>query len=252
MTEQMKQRAYLLGELSEEDRVELEQDYLADDVAFERLLAVEDELAYDYLEGRLSPDQKRTFENTIAATERGRGNLEFARELLAALNLSQSARRPSRSYWAVGLAAAAALAILPVWLAFQVAGLTRQLEKAQAPAQIGSKAVEPVEVAFLLTPGQSRGADGPPTLELSAQAAALRFELVPPAGSAGGDLVAVARTSEGNQIWSQSVMLAGRTWIVRIPASVFASGTYELALRRLTAGEQSPELAVYRFNLKHN
>ena len=39
---------YLLGNLSEEDRLQVEGKFLSDDRSYERILALEDELFYDY------------------------------------------------------------------------------------------------------------------------------------------------------------------------------------------------------------
>jgi hypothetical protein len=85
--------AYLLGELSAEEESTLELEYLCDDEVFERLVVVEDELAYDYVDGRLSVARRFLFERIIAATERGRRNVEFARYLLSALYLAKQLSR---------------------------------------------------------------------------------------------------------------------------------------------------------------
>src|SRR5215831_10631454 len=53
--------AYLLGELQPQEELILEQDYFSSDDRYEQLLAIEDELAYDYVEGRLSPARLRHF-----------------------------------------------------------------------------------------------------------------------------------------------------------------------------------------------
>jgi len=251
MEERERLVAYLLGELPEEEQHRLEREYLADDDAYEQLLVVEDELAYDYLEGRLSGDRRSRFESAIGATERGKNNLEFARSVLIALRASRApAERPQR-YWAAALAAALALAILPVWLAFRVASLTGQLERLQA--ENGRPAVQspvPTELRFLLTPGLARSEGGPPRLELSAQADLIRFELVTPPGAPSGDYVVTIQAAAGGaQVWSQSAALSGRTLAVTAPAKLFAAGEYGVAVRRLTAGEQSPDLATYSFRL---
>jgi anti-sigma factor RsiW len=95
--------AYLLGELSQEQQIALERDYFAGDDVYDQLLAVEDELAYDYLQGRLSPERRARFENTIGRTERGRKNLEFAQALLDTLKATHPQRHHAR-YWAMGIA----------------------------------------------------------------------------------------------------------------------------------------------------
>src|SRR5690349_9656443 len=118
--------AYLLGELPDEEQVRVEQNYLADDTAYEQLQVLEDELAYDYLEGRLSSARSQRFESTIGATERGVRNLEFARLLLDGLRASRASAAWLGRYWAGAIAAAVAVVVLPAWLAVRVASLTSQ------------------------------------------------------------------------------------------------------------------------------
>jgi hypothetical protein len=250
---------YLLGELPDEEQLRLEREYLVNDTAYEQLLVVEDELAYDYLEGRLSPGRRLRFEQTIGATERGRKNLEFARALLDTLRASRTTAAGPARYWAAGIAAALALAVLPVWLAFHVAGLTAQLEKLRAETAASRARLEselsarnipaPVEVAFLLTPGRARSGDGTAELELSLQAETVRFELLLPPGAGPGDYVITIHSASGRQVWSRSATVSGRSLIVPVPAKLFSGGDYQIAARRLTAGEQAPDLATYSFRL---
>jgi hypothetical protein len=255
--------AYLLGELPEEDQLRLEREYFIDDAAYEQLVALEDELAYDYLEGRLSPQRRLRFETTIGATGRGRKNLEFARSLLDVLKTSRKVTAMPARYWAAGIAAALALAVLPAWLAFRVAGLTTQLEKlrgesttwqARLERELAARSVPPpapapVEATFLLAPGLARSEGGPERLQLSAQADTIRFELVLPPGASSGDLVITIRAAAGGEIWSRSSAVPGHTAIATVPARLFAAGEYTIAVRRLAAGEQPPDLATYSFRL---
>jgi anti-sigma factor RsiW len=254
--------AYLLGELPPEEEISLEQEYFVDDAAYERVLMVEDELAYEFVEGRLSPERRLRFEKTVGASDRGRQNVAFAEALLVALRASQqSAARPFR-YWAIAAAAVLILSAASVWLAFRVAGLNTQLaqlrtENAASQAKLETQlsaarsipAPAPIETAFLLTPGLSRSADGPPRLELSTQAGIVRFELVAPPGASGGDYVIVIRTASGGQVWSQTAPLSGRTWTLQAAAKLFSTGSYEIAARRLTSGEQAPDLTTYSFRM---
>ena len=53
---------YLLGELSEDEKLQLEEQFFTYDDAFEQLMALEDELRYDYAHGGLTPQQRRQFE----------------------------------------------------------------------------------------------------------------------------------------------------------------------------------------------
>jgi anti-sigma factor RsiW len=258
--------AYLLGELPAEEELALERDYFVDDAAYERLLVVEDELAFDFAEGRLSPERRARFEKTIGAGERGRENVQFAQSLLAALRASERATALSARYWWIAAAAALILLAASAWLAFRVSALNTQLAQVRAESAASQARLESqlaatrnvpppaaIEVAFLLTPGLSRSGDGPARLEVSPEVSTLRFELVPPPGAASetkrGDFAIVIRSASGGQVWSHGASLSGRTWIAQAPAKLFTTGAYEIALRQLTSGEQAPDLATYPFRL---
>src|SRR5262245_5951443 len=58
---------YLLGDLCEEQRLEVEGKFLGDDQHFERLLALENELFYDYALGKMSPGAREQFEKRFLA-----------------------------------------------------------------------------------------------------------------------------------------------------------------------------------------
>lgn len=53
---------YLLGELPEDERLRLEEDYLADSELFARVLAVEEDLIDAYARGELSESARKQFE----------------------------------------------------------------------------------------------------------------------------------------------------------------------------------------------
>lgn len=65
--------------MSEEDQAWFEECYFADDVLFERLLSVEDELINGYVKGELNDIDRKRFEQHYAAysllPEKGRGDL---------------------------------------------------------------------------------------------------------------------------------------------------------------------------------
>ena len=62
---------YLLGELSDEERYQLEAVYVANHELHDELIAVEDELIYTYVGGRLSPSQSVSFERFFCKHRRG-------------------------------------------------------------------------------------------------------------------------------------------------------------------------------------
>jgi hypothetical protein len=259
--------AYLLGELSEEEQFRLESEYFTNSEKYEQLLAIEDELTYDYLQGRLSPGQRRHFDQTIGATERGQSNLQFAGSLLQVLRaddalLRSSSRQRSILQWAPAIAAAVALIALPLWMAVRLARMDADVEKIRADAAASqarlqqdlaaaksARKAEPLSVSFLLAPGMSRSEGGPPRLELSAAAEVIRFELILPPDTRPGDYVVTISNVNGGQVWSHSVAASGRSIVQIAPAGLFPSGDYEVGVRRMTAGEQLPDLANYSFRL---
>lgn len=69
---------YLLGDVSDEERVRLEESYFADDSLFEQLLASEDELIDDYVRGELLEPQRKLFESHFLNSLERRRKLAFA------------------------------------------------------------------------------------------------------------------------------------------------------------------------------
>lgn len=119
---------YLLGELSEAERAELEDLYLVDQDFFDRLLAAEDDLIDDYVQGRLSKKESRLFEENFLTSPERRDRVRAARALSRFVEANQVARAkaslPARmlSYFKVGstamrFAVSAAMLVLVVGVA---------------------------------------------------------------------------------------------------------------------------------------
>ena len=77
---------YLLGELSESERADLERRYFADNAFFERLSQCESDLMDDYARGRLSPETRERFEKAYLADPERRARLRFSEALVAKLD----------------------------------------------------------------------------------------------------------------------------------------------------------------------
>ena len=69
---------YLLGDVSDEERVQLEERYFVDDGVFEQLSALEDELIDDYIRGELAESQRKQFELHFLTSVERRQKLAFA------------------------------------------------------------------------------------------------------------------------------------------------------------------------------
>ena len=71
-------RRFLLGQLDESDRQEIERACLdPDDTAFSSVAAAEDELRTDYAQGLLSADDRARFAERYLATDDGRARQSF-------------------------------------------------------------------------------------------------------------------------------------------------------------------------------
>ena len=70
---------YLLGTLSEDDRVRLEERYFSDDSLFEEIEIAEEELIDKYVRGELSTSDADRFAATVAGSSRIAERVDFAR-----------------------------------------------------------------------------------------------------------------------------------------------------------------------------
>ena len=73
---------YLLGDISEAEREQIEKRLLADDEFFEQISQLETELADKYAEGELSERQREQFEQHFLISEEGREQVAIARLLM--------------------------------------------------------------------------------------------------------------------------------------------------------------------------
>lgn len=81
---------YLLGELSEQECLEIEQRCLDDDQTFEQLEAIEAELTDDYVRGMLGGRRRKQFEKRILNAPGGPGSRQLANLDLAKLITGQA------------------------------------------------------------------------------------------------------------------------------------------------------------------
>jgi hypothetical protein len=81
--ESTRARRYLLGDASDEECAVLEQEYLSDDEAVDRIAAAEDDLIEDYLANQLSPTERDRFERSYLASPHHKVRVETIRRLMA-------------------------------------------------------------------------------------------------------------------------------------------------------------------------
>lgn len=90
-------KAYLLGELLEEERHEFEKRMMTDEDIYNQVLIAEDELVEEYALGRLSGKEKESFEASFLATEEGREQVSLTNNLIKyASTRSAESPQPAR------------------------------------------------------------------------------------------------------------------------------------------------------------
>ena len=77
---------YLLGDLSDEERQNIEKRFFKDDSYFEEMLALEDELMYDYKQGNLTRRDEELFETRFLRTHQDKLKADFAHAFLKTIN----------------------------------------------------------------------------------------------------------------------------------------------------------------------
>jgi hypothetical protein len=75
-------RRFLLGEMSADERDAFEENFVMDDVSFEQIRVVEDELIESHVRGTLPSGEKEKFERSFLTTERRRNRVAFTRTML--------------------------------------------------------------------------------------------------------------------------------------------------------------------------
>ena len=277
---------YLLGQLSEQEQTELERLYLTDDVLFEQLLAIEDELRDTYARGELSSADRQAFEQRLLTLPRQKEKQKFARMLRQHLMPEGATAGPVAqpvAKWKSLLrileakrrfifipAVSAVLVVLVVgswWLvrrsmqtslsgpdaASRARGLPSQEPKPQPQAPTHAPEPEANTVAFVLTPGLTRGgAQESSLLVIPAGVSQVRLE-----ARVEGDYTsyeAVLQTAESKGIWRKGNLKAqvfpeGKKIFLDVPSSLLAPGDYILTLRGLPASGSREIVAEYAFRV---
>ena len=130
-------KRYLLDDVSDEERQEVEERFLEDDLLFEEMNALEDELFFDYRQNRLNLKESAAFERKFLRAPQEKEKAAFAGAFLqmtAELAGEKVEKAPPVSFWQpladffksfgsplqLGMAAASILLILGIsWLFYQ-------------------------------------------------------------------------------------------------------------------------------------
>jgi hypothetical protein len=145
---------YLLGNLPEEQRLRMEEEFLRDDQRYEQLLALENELFYDYAQNKLSSGEREQFEKQFLSSERNRKRAILASALAHKLSEAAPVETPEKdiagrerrhfrqylkSYFVAqsaamrgSLAALAIVSLALIWLVIGIIRLRNEFNQFQA------------------------------------------------------------------------------------------------------------------------
>ncbi len=129
---------YLLGNLPEEEQRQVEEQFLSNDQRYDQILALEDELFYDYTQNKLSPGEREQFEKRFLSSEHNRKRAilysdvanEISETALVGTDEKDIADREQQPFWLslksyfaaqgaamrVSLAALAIASLVLIWL----------------------------------------------------------------------------------------------------------------------------------------
>ena len=151
---------YLLGDLSEDDRLQVEERFLRDPAYLEQLQALEAELNDDYVRGELTEREREQFAQRSSASPEWRRRVGFAKALITGDESATATTAPAKvspappPRWrsllpqlrlpkpALTWALAAAFLVMSAagsWLVLETSRLRAQLEQMQAERKAGEQ-----------------------------------------------------------------------------------------------------------------
>lgn len=269
-------RQFLLGNVDEEERERLESLFVTDSVARERILAAEQDLIDDYLDGSLSSAEKQRFIERYADTPTQKRTLRIARTIkdwaTAQGNVSRPVVPERRSLWnrlrdgiwlkpsvAIPIAASAMIAIIAVslWLNSRIERRNQQLAIQEEVVHLNDpnrlREVPQKMSSLELRPGSLRSTDaqnelviGPDTEVAELRLLWIRKEQYP-------RYRAILKRVGGNDSVTISDLQAendGRVIRLRLPDQLFTRGNYKVELIGIQANGTNGDSDEYHFNVR--
>jgi hypothetical protein len=244
-------RDYLLRRLPEARRARLEELYFHDDTLLNRVEDAEDQLVSDYVLGRLSPADRKIFEDALLGTPYYRDRIETTTQIRQRLSRHKAflkkRRSPASRLFPGRAGLVAALALLVVLF---VAALASALRLKSDLDKVVSSPAAPAVTADLAGPvivlAESRGSAVAPLRILRPSAGSLVFVLPETPLPDRTRTFRLELRSAGQIAWDSGPIRAGTpeegALVLRLPAGVPAAGRYEVAAA--AEGDPGPALAI--------
>ena len=273
-------RQYLLGTAGEEETAAIEREYFDRGETLQLVSDTEDDLIADYLDRRLTPDERDRFEQHYLASARHRTRVAVVRALRRTALRARAGDLGLARFWA---RVAPSLRIPPVagqlaaavaLVALGIAAWTFNTPPAAPPAP-GGIAIQPppsepaqpqqtetalprrsVVVALTVAPINVRAGGEPATLVIPADADVVALELEGDGSAAAVERGrAIVRTVSGRQVWTGATTDGGtpRPGVVarlEIPAASFSNDDYVVELFAADANGRETERNRYFFRVR--
>jgi anti-sigma factor RsiW len=229
-------RRYVLGELEEGLRLELEELLLTDADAFEALGVIEDEMIEEYLEGTGTAEDRRAFEQSFLDSRARQQRLDFARALRARASRKAPRMSSVRPLAWIGLAA---LLVMSVG--------TTVLMRTSAPQ------TSPPVAMYDLAGGLIRAGGSLPRVVVPAGAVVVELRVELPSNDYSAYRAAVL-DEDGKEVWSASKLGAkeqGGTVAIVLPvaSTLLPPGDYRAKLSGVPASGDPEALGSYPFRV---
>ncbi len=261
-------RKFLLGSVSEEERERIENVFLTDSQATERILVVEQELIEEYLEGNLTTADTERFVSHYAQTAEQRRNLRITKAIKdwAMMEASSTQTAPATvSTWSrlrarlklkpafvVPIAIAVViLIVVAVWLSTQTEERRRHLAIEQELAQLNTPSSQaPGPASIELSPVTVRGAGPASQLNTPIDKGVVELRLLWMQKERYSTYRAAIRRHSDNQLFTVPNLQPeadGKAVLIKLPAHILTKGSYRLDLSGISSDGSTGLLEEYSF-----
>lgn len=266
-------RQFLLGQLDEEERQQIEKLFITDSLSRERVLFIEQDLIEDYLEGSLTATDQKSFLQQYTATPAQRQKLRIAKSIKerAAREGGQTVP-PAASVWSrwaerlrprfvfvvpVAVVVIIAIVAAAVWLGDRIERRNRHLALVEEVIQLNvpssmNNALPQMKV-LELGPGTFRSGEGPPELVRSSEVQKVELHLQWPQKEQYPTYRAVVHRisdDESVTINDRHAESDGKTIRLRLPAHFLTRGTYLIELTGIADDGATSPTEEYQFTVR--
>lgn len=266
-------RQFLLGNVTDEERQQIEALFLTDAEMKERVLEVEEELIDDYLEEALTTEDREQFLLQYGQTPEQQRKLRIAQSIrewaaaemaepqsvpIAVSGGSLSTRWRMKPALGISLALAAMiLVVASVWLWSLNEQRNRHFAAEQELAQLNSASYSPENpsqnLSLDLSPVAVRSAEQIPEIKPRADVRVVELKLPWVQNDRYSTYQAEVRRADGAELFTirnlQPVSEPGYAVRVRLPVRMLRRGQYQIRLRGVTEAESFSPVEEYRFSV---